>query len=289
MEGTSAGGDGVEDLKGLRISSLDSDEDDAFEEGSRKLDVEDDDDEEDDEEVETVMLGFLEKPEHPWSLHRQSFPSKAGGAPAWLDPVNLPSGNRSLCDTCGKPLRFVLQVYAPITEKESTYHRTLFVFMCSKMSCLLRDQHEQWKRKPEQQSRRYLYNLTTFTLTSKTALTLSDTSMFSEVSRFSVASCLLAILFTQVRTHEMMVMTSLLDLELCSVTVVVLGKEIKFVVDARKHTIAQKGISVNTGNQNTNISVAKWKIPCSNPVVALVMAEQLFLKFLRRSCGQNTR
>ncbi|CAN1143243.1 Programmed cell death protein 2 [Linum perenne] len=153
MEGTSAGGDGVEDLKGLRISSLDSDEDDAFEEGSRKLDVEDDDDEEDDEEVETVMLGFLEKPEHPWSLHRQSFPSKAGGAPAWLDPVNLPSGNRSLCDTCGKPLRFVLQVYAPITEKESTYHRTLFVFMCSKMSCLLRDQHEQWKRKPEQQSR----------------------------------------------------------------------------------------------------------------------------------------
>ncbi|KAK9937379.1 hypothetical protein M0R45_014174 [Rubus argutus] len=49
-----------------------------------------------------------------------------------------------LCDICGEPLQFVLQVYAP-EEKQSTFHRTLFVFMCMSMACLRRDQHEQWK------------------------------------------------------------------------------------------------------------------------------------------------
>lgn len=31
---------------------------------------------------------------------------------AWLDPVNLPSGNSSCCGFCGEPLHFVLQVLA---------------------------------------------------------------------------------------------------------------------------------------------------------------------------------
>lgn len=43
-------------------------------------------------------------------------------------------------------------VYAPLPE-DSAFHRTLFVFMCTSMSCLLRDQHEQWKHPPEVQSR----------------------------------------------------------------------------------------------------------------------------------------
>lgn len=29
---------------------------------------------------------------------------------AWLDPFNLPSGKSCLCDFCGVPLQFVLQV-----------------------------------------------------------------------------------------------------------------------------------------------------------------------------------
>lgn len=102
----------------------------------------------DDEEPDPVLLGFVDKPKNHWSLRRQYFPSKAGGVPAWLDPINIPSGSSFMCDICEEPLQFLLQVYAPI-EKESTFHRMLFVFMCPSMTCLLRDQHEQWKRHPE--------------------------------------------------------------------------------------------------------------------------------------------
>uniref|UniRef100_A0A2N9EUI5 MYND-type domain-containing protein n=1 Tax=Fagus sylvatica TaxID=28930 RepID=A0A2N9EUI5_FAGSY len=139
----------MENLNGLRISSLDEEEE--VEEFAMD-DDDDDDDDDDEEEEEFATLGFVEKPKTRWSLLRHLFPSKAGGVPAWLDPVHLPSGKSCVCDTCGEPLQFVLQVYAPI-EKEYAFHRMLFVFMCSSMNCLLRDQHEQWKRHPEKPSR----------------------------------------------------------------------------------------------------------------------------------------
>ncbi|XP_061356084.1 uncharacterized protein LOC133300540 isoform X2 [Gastrolobium bilobum] len=134
--------DPIDKLKAIQIvDDQDEDEDNDF-----------DDYDDDDEESEPVTLGFVDKPKNQWYLCRQYFPSKAGGVPAWLDPLNLPSGRSSVCDICGDPLQFLLQVYAP-TEKESTFHRMLFVFMCPSMTCLLRDQHEQWKRYPEKPSR----------------------------------------------------------------------------------------------------------------------------------------
>ncbi|KAI5073568.1 hypothetical protein GOP47_0011581 [Adiantum capillus-veneris] len=104
----------------------------------------DDDFEEDEVENEpSVLVGFLEKPQHPWSLSRHLFPSKAGGTPAWLDPVNLPQGKEISCGICGKPLQFLLQVYAAIDGREDAFHRTLFIFMCPDMSCLRQDKENQ--------------------------------------------------------------------------------------------------------------------------------------------------
>lgn len=148
-----ANGDSIEKLQGLQITSLEGDEGEEREMVAYEYEDDDEDDGEDEEEREPVTLGFLEKPKNRWSLLRHLFPSKAGGPPAWLDPINLPTGRSSLCDMCGEPLQFVLQVYAPIIEKESTFHRTSFLFMCPSMACLRRDQHEQWKRPPEKASR----------------------------------------------------------------------------------------------------------------------------------------
>lgn len=114
----------------------------------------DEDDEEDGEkEEDRMILGFVQKPENPYSLARHFFPSKAGGTPAWLDPINIPTVMDSCCGICGNPLQFLIQVYAPIEEKDDAFHRTLSVFMCPSMACLQQDQIEQRKLPMEKGSR----------------------------------------------------------------------------------------------------------------------------------------
>ncbi|KAF5810511.1 putative programmed cell death protein [Helianthus annuus] len=132
-------------LTNMRISS----DDEEYEE------VDDGDNDEDcgeEEEQALALLGFVSDmpPKHEWSLLRDS---KAGGTPAWLNPINLPYGKSCLCDICGQPLRFMLQLYVPLAKKKSIYDRILYVFMCTSMSCFLQDQHEQRKHHPEKASR----------------------------------------------------------------------------------------------------------------------------------------
>ncbi|XP_042518966.1 programmed cell death protein 2 isoform X2 [Macadamia integrifolia] len=148
-----AEGDHLDNFSSLRIKGEEEEEENDQEQELDDDDEEDEDEDEDEEEKEPVTLGFVEKPKGPHSLLRQLFPSKAGGVPSWLDPLDLPSEKSRVCGICGDPLQFVLQVYAPIAEKESTFHRTLFVFMCPSMACLLQDQHEQWKRAPDKPAR----------------------------------------------------------------------------------------------------------------------------------------
>ncbi|KAL4199673.1 hypothetical protein AMTRI_Chr03g146060 [Amborella trichopoda] len=123
---------------------------------SSEEEEEDEEEEQEEEEAENVTLGFVEKRKNPRTLQRQFFPSKAGGQPAWLEPDNLPTGDSCICDICGGPLQFLLQVYAPISEYEYTFHRTLFVFMCPSMTCLVKDQLEQKNAKSGKIARRYL-------------------------------------------------------------------------------------------------------------------------------------
>lgn len=119
----------------------------------RDTESEEDDEEDEEKEDDPMILGFVRTPENPHSLTRHFFPSKAGGTPAWLDPINIPTGLDSCCGICGNPLQFLIQVYAPIEEKDDAFHRTLSVFMCPSMACLQQDQIEQRKLPMEKPSR----------------------------------------------------------------------------------------------------------------------------------------
>ncbi|KAH8740264.1 hypothetical protein FG386_001539 [Cryptosporidium ryanae] len=77
-----------------------------------------------------VLLGYLEDPKNKILLTSTFFPSKFGGKPAWLDPKYLPSQNDLQCSSCGFRLRFLLQIYAPLDDRDDLFHRTLFVFIC---------------------------------------------------------------------------------------------------------------------------------------------------------------
>ncbi|CAI5980267.1 unnamed protein product [Closterium sp. NIES-65] len=61
---------------------------------------------------------------------------------AYLDPLNVPS-DALLCHFCSQPLRFLLQVYAPVDSEPSAFHRTLFLFACRHPHCLTRHHQEQ--------------------------------------------------------------------------------------------------------------------------------------------------
>ncbi|KAH9730613.1 MYND-type domain-containing protein [Citrus sinensis] len=244
-----ANGDSIEKLQGLQITPLDDDDEEEREMVAYEYEDDDEDDGEDEEEQKPVTLGFLEKPKNRWSLLRHLFPSKAGGPPAWLDPINLPTGRSCLCDMCGEPLQFVLQVYAPIIEKESTFHRTLFLFMCPSMACLRRDQHEQWKRPPEKASR-----------------------------RFSVASYRALILITQVSPQNAMELTNLLDLEFLSVIGVVPGKEIKSAVAVGELIIANRNTRSPTGDQVIKLNVNSSTFLLHHLILTLQMLEPLQVK-----------
>ena len=93
--------------------------------------------------LEQVELGFLEKCDDPKKLTSAYFPSKVGGKPAWLNPALLPSPERLACGECLKPCVLLLQVYAPLSDDPSFYHRSVYVFVCRTPAC-----HKRGSRKP---------------------------------------------------------------------------------------------------------------------------------------------
>lgn len=83
------------------------------------------------DEESAPIYGTLSKAE-AWKLQRHYFPSKLGGYPAWLDPVNLPSEAELHCDICSSIMTFVIQVYAPddMYEDNDAFHRMVYTFIC---------------------------------------------------------------------------------------------------------------------------------------------------------------
>lgn len=79
-------------------------------------------------------LGFAEVAP-AWRLRSQQFPSKVGGRPAWLGEAGLPGPAELACSLCGRPLAFVLQLYAPLPGRADAFHRGLFLFCCRAPPC----------------------------------------------------------------------------------------------------------------------------------------------------------
>ena len=79
------------------------------------MDDDDDDALRDDREW---SLGFLERARRDDDLEAWRFPSKAGGAPAWMDPVRVPRAS-ALETNEGERMAFLCQVYAPVDAEAS--------------------------------------------------------------------------------------------------------------------------------------------------------------------------
>lgn len=88
-----------------------------------------------------VDLGFAEKIESLWLLKSNYFPSKVGGKPSWLDLKELPTDEELQCKKCNKPMIFLCQIYAPIEDNDSCFHRTIFLFICRNDSCCVRNEN----------------------------------------------------------------------------------------------------------------------------------------------------
>ena len=86
-----------------------------------------------------VQLGFAEEIDEDDAVRKLQmtssfFPSKIGGRPAWLNLQDLPDSDRMLCKVCWKPMVFLLQVYAPLTNDQG-FHRTIYLFCCKDGNC----------------------------------------------------------------------------------------------------------------------------------------------------------
>ena len=83
-----------------------------------------------------VQLGFAETP-RKGDLELKNFPSKIGGLPVWLVPLSNNIDESFFICSCGENLSFLLQLYAPLEDKNNCFHRMIYVFFCPKC----------WKRK----------------------------------------------------------------------------------------------------------------------------------------------
>ena len=77
-----------------------------------------------------IHLGFASPYPEEWQpVLAEHFPSKVGGAPVWLPP-QAPAASALACGECGKPLRFLMQLYCPRPELPHAYHRSLALLCC---------------------------------------------------------------------------------------------------------------------------------------------------------------
>jgi len=106
---------------------------------------------------EGIWLGFLESIEYTRkkTLEGHSIHSKVGGSPTI---ASNPNNNflylsQTICGICDGPLQFLLQVFHDKDDLRGIPTQATLVFICSKMTCLQEDQHQQSKQLGENPSR----------------------------------------------------------------------------------------------------------------------------------------
>lgn len=81
-------------------------------------------------EVGQTDLGFAWPCAEAWRFKCKFFPSKVGGLPSFLTLNPILGMDQLRCKLCQSPMRFVLQLYAPVDSQPEAFHRTLFLFAC---------------------------------------------------------------------------------------------------------------------------------------------------------------
>ncbi|RCI03950.1 Programmed cell death protein 2 [Rhizopus stolonifer] len=89
------------------------------------------------------QLGYAEDPETP--LTADTFPSKSGGKPAWLNPEHILAAEDVTCGNCEQPMNLLLQLYTPEDHPADAFHRTVYVFCCKKGGCVKQDWTKSFK------------------------------------------------------------------------------------------------------------------------------------------------
>ena len=80
-----------------------------------------------------VELGFVQRDlPAAWSLFDGG---KAGGAPTWLEPRDVPPPAALRCGVCRSEMTFLLQAYAPLDGVDAAYHRVLYFWCCRNGIC----------------------------------------------------------------------------------------------------------------------------------------------------------
>ncbi|CAO3598547.1 unnamed protein product [Absidia cylindrospora] len=83
------------------------------------------------------QLGYCEEPETP--LTADTFPSKSGGKPAWLNPEHVLTVDQVTCSSCDQPMVLLLQLYTPEDHPPEAFHRVIYVFCCKTGACVKQD------------------------------------------------------------------------------------------------------------------------------------------------------
>lgn len=107
----------------------------------------------DDKSDEGIWLGFLKSIEYTRkrALEGHAIFSKVGGCPT----IGLGLNNnfsylsQTTCGICNGPLQFLLQVFHDKDDLKKIPTQATLVFICSKMTCLQEDQHQQYKQLEE--------------------------------------------------------------------------------------------------------------------------------------------